>query len=118
LAPAERSLAAKMEGRPFRFVGVNADPTQQTARRSAAVHFGAATRHLWCGPEGPEGPLPSMLRLRSWPFLLLVDADGRIRWRSHRIDGIEPVVERAVREAEQARSAASRRGAGASGPLR
>ena len=84
-----------MEGRPFEFVAISVDENLELARRTASKLKLPGTQ-LWAGPKGTAGPLPEALQVPSWPFFLLVDADGVVRWRSHRFDGLPEAVERAV----------------------
>jgi hypothetical protein len=56
------------------------------------------------------------LQVPSWPFFLLVDAEGVVQWRSHRFDGIEAAVERCVRAAAANQTGRRRAGRAASVP--
>ncbi|MBK8977700.1 MAG: hypothetical protein IPM29_17475 [Planctomycetes bacterium] len=68
--------------------------------------MGLPGTQLWAGPKGTAGPLPEALMVPSWPFFLLVDAEGVVRWRSHRFDGLPETAQRWVEAAERAAAGA------------
>jgi len=60
LVPHERELVEKYKDKPFVLLGVNSDE-DKTKLKSVLETNKITWRSFWCGPKGPEGPLP-----KSW----------------------------------------------------
>ncbi|MFO0810040.1 MAG: TlpA disulfide reductase family protein [Gemmataceae bacterium] len=100
LIPHEKALVTKYAGRPFTFIGVNAD-----VERAEAEQF-LKDQPLpwvqWWG--GPEGGMARTWNMSPFPTMLVLDANGVIRMKfrggEFKPDDIDAAVEKLVREAE------------------
>ena len=95
--PHERSLVKRLADRPFALVGVNSDRDRETACAAVAAHQ-LNWRSFWAG--GEHGPIPLAWNVRRWPTLYVIDHRGIIRWKGHRADGLDEVIESCVAVAE------------------
>jgi hypothetical protein len=95
--PHERSLVERYQNRPFAFLGVNSDE-DRTALKAVM-----AQEHLpwrcWC-EGGTAGPIATRYRVRGWPTIYVLDANGVIRYSQVRGADLDTAVETLVREAE------------------
>jgi hypothetical protein len=100
MVPYERSLVARMEGRPFALLGVNCDNEKQTLQQ---VSF---QEHLnwpnWFN-GGPYGPFTARYAVDRYPCTFVLDAQGVIRYRDLQGPQLEQAVEGLLREMEQPR---------------
>jgi hypothetical protein len=91
--PRERSLVAKLEGKPFVFLGINCDPDQETLRvASHRQHLN--WQNWWNG--GPTGRYIAQYAVDSFPTTFVVDEAGIIRFRGRPGPAMEEAVERLV----------------------
>lgn len=72
--PHEVELARKYEPLGLRVIGVNADETPAIAKAAVKEH-NVPWLNLF---EGPDHPISNELRIKQWPALLLLDADGKV----------------------------------------
>src|SRR5262245_18691134 len=100
MLPDERSLVARMEGRPFVLLGVNCDEEQETIQR-VSFRDQLNWRNWWNG--GTKGPYTTQDGVHSWPATFVLDANGVIRYRNVRGPELERAVETLLREVEQKR---------------
>ncbi len=99
--PHERSLVNRMEGRPFAIIGVNSDPDKGTIPKQNEKHK-ITWRSFWCGPDGPEGPIPTKWNVNAWPTLYFIDHKGVIRHKNLRNEHeMDKAIETLVAEAEK-----------------
>jgi hypothetical protein len=99
--PHERSLVAKMQGRPVVVLGVNSDPDRGAAK-AVLTRQGAAKRSWADG--GPDGPIATRWHVQAWPTVYVLDARGVIRYRGNALGRqVEATVEALAREAERGR---------------
>src|SRR5207302_1904720 len=70
--PHERSLAKKMEGKPFALIGVNSDPDKEKLKKRLADEK-ITWRSFWDGPKGPGGPISRAWKVSSWPTMYVLD---------------------------------------------
>jgi peroxiredoxin len=105
LYPYERSLTARLAGRPFALVGVNSDPDRKALREALAKQQ-LTWPSFWDG--GNMGPIASQWGVHSWPTLYLIDHKGTLRKklldRSEKV--LDAEIDKLVREAEAATKAA------------
>ncbi len=80
LAPVERALTQRMEGRPFIMIGVNGDGILPNARR-AVEHEKMTWPSFWNGKDGASGPISSAWNVSGWPTVYVIDAKGIIRFK-------------------------------------
>ena len=77
MLPHERSLVARMEGRPFALLGVNCDEERETVQRvSFRDHI--TWRNWWNG----GGSFTKVYGVHGLPATFVLDADGVIRYRN------------------------------------
>jgi hypothetical protein len=100
MLPDERSLVARMEGRPFVLLGVNCDKEPETIQ-----HVGFRDqinwRNWWNG--GVKGAFTARYGVDSFPATFVLDANGVIRYRNLQGQALEQAVETLLREAEKPR---------------
>ena len=78
--PHERSLVEQLSDQPFALIGVNSDGELDKAK-SAVADNNLTWRSFWNGPDGTDGPIARQYRVRGWPTIYLLDAEGRIRYK-------------------------------------
>src|SRR5271170_7345011 len=100
MLPDERSLVARMEGRPFALLGVNCDREPETIQQ-VGFREQLNWRNWWNG--GQEVPFTTRYGVDSFPATFVLDANGVIRYRNLRGQALEKAVETLVHEAEQQR---------------
>ena len=96
MLPHERSLVARMEGRPFALLGVNCDEERETVQRvSFRDHIN--WRNWWNG----GGAITKVYGVRGLPATFVLDVNGVIRDRNPRGAELDEAVDSLVREAER-----------------
>lgn len=80
LVPHTRELVKRLEGKPFVFLGVNADDSRQRQQKAEEQH--KMTWRSWF--DGRQGPIASRWNIRYLPTLYVLDHEGVIR---HKIIG-------------------------------
>ena len=99
--PHERSLVNRMEGRPFAIIGVNCDPDKDVIQKQNEKHK-ITWRSFWCGPDGPEGPIPTKWNVSGWPTVYIIDHKGVIRYKNLVSYGeTDRAIQKLVEEAEK-----------------
>jgi thiol-disulfide isomerase/thioredoxin len=96
MIPKEKQLVARMQGRPFVFIGISADHKREILERFLE-RTGMPWVHIF---DGDNGPLAKAWQVDGFPTFVFIDATGVIR---HRFDGggdLEGPAEQFVREAE------------------
>jgi thiol-disulfide isomerase/thioredoxin len=78
LIPHERSIAKRMDGKPFVLLGVNSDKNRAKAKEVTARDR-ISWRSWWDG-EAP-GPIASQWGVRQWPMIYIIDGKGVIRYK-------------------------------------
>jgi len=99
MIPHERSLVAKMEGKPFALVGVNSDQTKD-ALRAAMTKEGITWRSFFDGGS-TSGPIATTWNVTGWPTIYVIDAKGVIRHKNLRDEALEKAIEALVDEADK-----------------
>lgn len=79
--PHERSLVKQLAGKPFVLLGVNSDP-DRAALKQVMEQEGITWRSFWNGPEGTNGPIAQAWNVHAWPTMYVLDAEGKIRFKS------------------------------------
>jgi peroxiredoxin len=97
--PYERSLVARMEGKPFVLIGVNGD-TERTAAKEAITRQNMSWRSFVNG--GPKGPLSRQWHQKSWPTCYVIDHKGVIRAKNLSRMALDEKVDALVSEAQVA----------------
>ncbi|WP_020466697.1 TlpA family protein disulfide reductase [Singulisphaera acidiphila] len=105
--PREKALVERMKGRPFAVLGVNTDADAVVARKT--IEAEGITWPNWHdrmpGLEknevlSIEGPISKLYRVRTYPTVYLIDAEGKIRSKGLRGDALDQLVETLVAEQE------------------
>jgi len=99
--PHERSLVEKMKDKPFVILGVNSDKDREKPKKLAEA--GTVTwRSFWNGEKGTSGPISEDWSVQGWPTVYLIDHEGKIIGHHGRGPGDDPIIEKAVKAAEDA----------------
>ena len=98
----ERQLVKKHKNRPFALIGVNSDSLErlQTAQKRANLTW----RTIWDGGT-TNGPISTIYRVKQWPTIVVIDANGVIRFRSEGLakPQLDEILSRCIDEAEASR---------------
>jgi peroxiredoxin len=89
LYPHERSLVEEMQNKPFALVGVNSDSVE---RAKKAI---AENKLNWRSFQNKRKGKPDIAEdwaVSGWPTIVVLDADGKIRYRGHDGDGATKVA--------------------------
>ncbi len=92
--PHERSLVKQLADKPFALVGVNSDRDLETIRETVKK------KNLnWRSfqNDGPEGKISEKWKIKGWPTIFILDAEGKIRFKGHGGD-IDSVIEECLAE--------------------
>jgi hypothetical protein len=76
----ERSLVKRLESKPFALVGVNSDKNRTELKKVLKTEK-ITWRSFWNGKNGTDGPISKEFKVRGWPTLLVIDANGVIRYK-------------------------------------
>jgi hypothetical protein len=98
MLPYERSLVARMEGRPFVLLGINCDENTDLLQQGG-FRQQLTWRNLWNG--GSKGPWTDLYGVDHWPTTIVLDAKGVIRYRDLRGPELEQAIASLLREMEQ-----------------
>ncbi len=97
--PHKREMVARLKGKPFALVGVNADFDK--AKLKAAMAAAEITwRSFWCGEKGPEGDIPAAWNVNGWPTTYVLDHQGVIRAKKVAGQRLDRVIDKLIGEAE------------------
>ena len=70
-----------MQDKPFALIGVNSDDLERAHK--AIKDNGLNWRSFQNTPEGAEKSISDDWRVRGWPTIVVIDAEGVIRYRGH-----------------------------------
>lgn len=79
--PHERSLVKRLANKPFALIGVNSDKDREKLK-AVRKKENITWRSFWNGKKGTGGPISTEWGVRGWPTLYVLDAEGRIRYKS------------------------------------
>jgi hypothetical protein len=96
MVPHERSLVEKYQDRPFVLVGVNSDAERETAQ-DAQVKRGMTWRSWW---DGSDGPIAAAWKIKFFPSIYVIDAQGVIRYANVRGAELEQAIDTLLDEAQ------------------
>ena len=88
--PHERSLVAKMKGKPFALIGINSDSKEKV--RAALKRENITWRSFWDGGD-TNGPIANQYGVRGWPTIYVLDHEGIIRYKGVRGNAMDAAVE-------------------------
>ncbi|MFP6676058.1 MAG: peroxiredoxin family protein [Pirellulaceae bacterium] len=97
----ERELVGKYRNQPFALIGVNSDSREECKR--AQKESNLMWRSVWDGGT-THGAMSTIYRIGQWPTIIVIDAQGKIQYRSEGLDEakLNRVIERLVAEASLA----------------
>lgn len=98
--PREKALVGRMKGRPFAMLGIDCDADAGTARKVLDA-VGATWPNWYDGGPG-AGPIAKLYRVRAYPTIYVIDAQGKIRSKNSVGGSLDEVVEKLVAEQEAA----------------
>jgi len=102
MIPHEREMVERFKDKPFALVSVSADEEKKTLTDFLAREKMPWT-HWW---SGPEGKLMDTLNIQHFPTIFVLDAEGVIRHKEVRNEGLEKAVEGLLKELEEKKTAA------------
>ena len=94
--PHERSLVKRLEGKPFALLGVNSDKD-----REKTIEIMAKEQLTWpsfWNDGSTRGAISTTYRVRFWPTIYVLDADGIIRYRNVRGKAMDEAVDTLLKE--------------------
>ena len=98
--PHERSLVQTHADKPFALIGVNSDTDKKmTAKRMERYEIN--WRSFSNGPKGPRGPISKALGIPTWPYSIVLDADGVIRYKDVHGEELDEAIEVLLSEIEE-----------------
>jgi hypothetical protein len=100
--PHERSLVKRLEGKPFALVGVNSDRDKEALKKVLEKEE-ITWRSFWNGGS-TGGPISTAYRVRGWPTIYVLDAQGVIRYRDVRGEAMDRAVDSLLQEATTKKS--------------
>jgi hypothetical protein len=99
--PHERSLVKRLEGKPFALIGVNSDKDRDDLKEVMKKEQ-ITWRSFWNGGS-TAGPISTAWKVRGWPTIYVLDADGVIRYRNVRGAEMDQAVDALLKEMEAKR---------------
>ncbi|MFO0808310.1 MAG: TlpA disulfide reductase family protein [Gemmataceae bacterium] len=95
--PHVKTMVRKFEGKPFVFLGVSVDDEQDVLRS-----FVKNQRLSWpiVFDGGQSGPIATEYKVRAYPTVYVIDAQGKIRFRNRFGSDLETAVETLLAEAK------------------
>jgi peroxiredoxin len=88
LVPHERELHARMKGKPFALLGVNAGDELEKARETVEKHE-MDWQHVWDRGGTRTSPIQIAYNVQHWPTIFVLDRSGIIRYidvHGHELD--------------------------------
>ena len=99
MIPHEREMVGRLEGKPFRLVGLSIDDEVKTLKDFLAKEK-LPWAHWWAGPGGAESSFVQDWDIRGIPAIFVLDGKGMLRYRNIRGDELEKAVNALLTEAE------------------
>jgi peroxiredoxin len=96
--PHERSLAKRLEGKPFALLGVNLDASRDSLKKAEEKHT-ITWRSFF---DGRDGPITKRHNIQSLPTTYVLDAKGVIRYKGVRGGAVDRAVDQLLAELEKA----------------
>ncbi len=97
--PQKQQLVERYAGKPFALVEVNSDDDREAVKR--IMRKEKLTWRCWFD-GGREGAIARRWGVQSWPTIFLLDGNGVIRFKELRGPMLDRVVDRLVKESEDA----------------
>jgi hypothetical protein len=97
--PHERSLVKELKDSPFALIGVNSDSPLEKIRK-IVKEKNLSWRSFQNTPKDATRSISEAWAVQGWPTLVVLDAEMRIRHRSHDGDQAIALVRQLVKELE------------------
>ncbi len=94
--PHERSLVKQLSDKPFALIGVNSDRDREKIRE-VVKEKNLTWRSFW-NESGEDGKISDDWRIKGWPTIFVLDADGVIRYKNVRGDALDEAIESLLAE--------------------
>jgi len=92
----ERSLVKRLEKQPFALIGVNSDKDRDELKK-VLQDQNLSWRSFWNGGS-TNGPISREWKVRGWPTIYVLDAEGVIRYRNVRGEAMDRAVDALLAE--------------------
>ena len=92
----ERSLVKRLADQPFALIGVNSDRDREELKKVMEKEQ-ITWRSFWNGGS-TDGPISNAWRVRGWPTIYVLDAQGVIRYRNVRDEAMDRAVDELLAE--------------------
>ena len=102
MIPHEREMAKKFADKPFTILSVSADE-EKTDLKAFLEKEKMPWSHWW---DGAQGPVSKMFRVKAFPTLYLIDAQGIVKNKWIGVpptEALDKAVENLVADAERAK---------------
>ncbi len=104
--PHERELVERLKGRPFALLGVNCNEPKGAAPK--AIEAERMTWPHWHDGEDGDGPIVSRYHVRTYPTVIVLDAEGSIRANQIMGTELDKLVDQLLGEIEAKRKGTGR----------
>ena|SRR5437870_695671 len=94
--PHERSLVKRLADRPFALIGINSDQDREKLKKVMEEEK-ITWRSFWNGGS-TGGPISTAWKVRGWPTIYVLDAEGIIRYREVRGEDMDRAVDALLAE--------------------
>ncbi len=94
----ERALVERLKDKPFALIGVNTDRKLETFKE--AVEKNNLTWRSFY--DGSRGPIAKQYSIRSYPTILVLDGEQKIRYEGVRGEKMDEAVDTLLAEMEEA----------------
>ncbi len=95
MIPHEKALVKRLEDQPFALVGINSDNEERY--RTKRVEMGVTWPSFFDGGS-TGGPIASQWGVSGWPTILVLDHEGKIRYKSVRGEAMDHAVDTLLAE--------------------
>lgn len=97
MLPHEKTLVERLKDEPFALLGINSDGTAEELKKILARESITWRQAV---DEDTGGPWATRWNVNGWPTIYVLDAQGVIRYRDVRDQGMEDAVLKLVAEAK------------------
>jgi len=94
MVPHEKALVERLRDRPFALLGINSDADREKLK-SVQAENGITWRSWWDGGRA-GGPIATRWDVHAWPTIIVLDANGVIRFKAPRVLRAPRLLDEAV----------------------
>jgi len=98
--PHLRALVERLKDQPFVLLGVNTGDSEEAYREGLDKH-GVSWPCAWQGPD--QSPIADLYRVVGYPTILVIDPEGKIRFRDLRGSSLDKAVDTLLAEMREPR---------------